>query len=63
MLVIETFMMVFFTATLNITAVEFRNYDLCVQVVMHLQGELSDQCYTRYNYMDIPPPRPTILER
>jgi len=63
MLVIETYMMVFFTATLDIVAIAFRDYDLCVQTIMHLQGELSDQCYTRYNYMDIPPPRPTILER
>ena len=39
MLVIETYMMVFFTSTLEIVAVAFRDYDLCVQTIMHLQGE------------------------
>ena len=63
MLVIETYMMVFFTATLDIVEVEFRDYDLCVQVVMHLQGELTDQCFTRFVYIEPPTPRPTILER
>ena len=63
MLVIETYMMVFFTATLDIVAVEFRDYDLCVKVVMHLQGELADQCFTRYVDIEPPTPRPTILER
>ena len=63
MLVIETYMMVFFPATLDIVAVEFRDYDLCVQVVMHLQGELTDQCFTRFVYIEPPTPRPTILER
>ena len=63
MLVMQTYMMVFFTATLDITAVEFRNYDLCVQVVMHLQGELGDQCFTRYVYIEPPTPRPTMFER
>ena len=63
MLVMKTYMMVFFTATLDIVAVEFRNYDLCVQTVMHLQRELADQCFTRYVYIESPTPRPTMFER
>ena len=68
------YMLVFFTSSMEINIMKFKDYNLCMEVVEHIHeiaGEEPDkgQCYDSYEYEEVlvlrdpPPVRPYQLGR